>query len=561
MPARATPAAATPAKPARCPPNVHRDNAAAYTTTNNNNDNNSSSSSTGKHGLLNVVLVLADDLDLTLGGFDHGLPTTRRLLGGDAGLTASNWFIHTPICCPSRAELLTGRYLHNLKVPHPNDPEPSCMQVKVSADTSTSDFYSKYYFAPHFAKRGYRVGIFGKHLNNQNPTCPPPGVDRWMANNGGAYLNPTFSYASPGVVPSTAKFNNCSKTKCYSTSVIGNASQAWINEVFAEGASAPPFFAYVAVKAPHIQDGPGWPMAIPAPWYSLNSSSAGSRFAGAKAPRTPNWNASCPDHHWLIRTQPPMTAEQARRSDELYASRLASLLSVDDMIEDIVATVEAAGKMDQTIFAFTSDHGYRFGQFRMPQGKWNAYDNDLRIPLLLRGPGITPGSTYAGLGSNVDLIPTLMDLAGLGSEGPPSTMDGRSLAAGIRAAGTAGGGGASDDNNGGAARTRLLFEYIGGGDVVRYEHLEDTGNNTFRGLRVIDPAAPSGQRNLKFVEFTDKKTNWNWTSPASEAELFDLDKDPYEMHNLYSSADPKIKASLHQQLAQLYTCRGSESCG
>jgi arylsulfatase A-like enzyme len=137
----------------------------------------------------NIALVLTDDLDATLGSVDHALPKMSRLIGGE-GATASNWYIHTPICCPSRSELLAGRYFHNLR--NPLHGQPGCMQV------NTSKVYDEGYFAPSFAALGYTVGVFGKHLNNDNPRAAPPGVGRWLVNGGGAYLDPSFSYASAG---------------------------------------------------------------------------------------------------------------------------------------------------------------------------------------------------------------------------------------------------------------------------------------------------------------------------------------------------------------------------
>ena len=151
-----------------------------------------------------------------------------------------------------------------------------------------------------------------------------------------ADFSPSFSWASAGDPQSSSvRFDNCSYNDgaCYSTSVNANQSLAWLQELHAE-AEHKPYFAYVAVKAPHIQDGPGWPVTLAAPWYN-------DTFPGLKAPRTPNWNASCPDHHWLIRQQPPMTAEQALHSDDLYRHRFQSLLSVDDMVEGLVNAVEA----------------------------------------------------------------------------------------------------------------------------------------------------------------------------------------------------------------------------
>jgi hypothetical protein len=311
----------------------------------------------------NLVLVLADDLDHTLGSVERALPQTRHLLGNH-GATATNWFIHTPICCPSRAELLGGRYFHNLRVSKHNAPG-GCMQANLSK------VYDDGYFAPAFANQGYTVGVFGKHLNNGNPARAPSGVDRWLVNGGGNYLNPSFSFASGGTPGSHVTFDNCTGAPCYSTSVIGNATLDWIRAV--RLSSRPkPFFAYVAVKAPHIQDGPGWPVAIPAPWHGTE------RFQGTVAPRTPNWNVTCPSHHWLIRTQPHMTLEQAERSDALYRTRLASLLAVDDLIDGLVSSLDDLRVLDTTYVAFTSDHGFRFGQYGMPEGKWNAYENDLR---------------------------------------------------------------------------------------------------------------------------------------------------------------------------------------
>merc|ERR1719223_2109773 len=83
------------------------------------------------------------------------------------------------------------------------------------------------------------------------------------------------------------------------------------------------------------------------------------------------------------------------------------------------------GEIHKTYFLFSSDHGYRFGQYRMPQGKWNSYDNDLRIPFVIRGPGIEPGVSFRQIASQVDTMPTILGLAGVPT---PSTMDGRSIA-------------------------------------------------------------------------------------------------------------------------------------
>lgn len=498
-------------------------------------------------GSPNIVLVLTDDMDHMLGGWTP-MRKTQQLLA-QQGATAKNWMIHTPVCCPSRSELLTGRYFHNIRNGKASD--RGCMHVNVTADLD-HPFYSSWYFATHLQQAGYTVGIFGKHLNGRNPTCPPPGVDRWFANGGGDYYNPEFSWASAGTQSSDVQFKNCTYNNgaCYSTSVIGNVSLNWIKEVTAQPeAERKPFFAFIAVKAPHIQDGPGWPTTLPAPWYNRSD-----LFPGLQAPRTPNWNMSCPDHHWMIRQQPPMTDEQAMYSDALHRDRWLALLSVDDLVAGLVEELELAGVANNTYVLFTSDHGFQFGQFRLPQGKWNVYDTNLRIPFVVRGPGIKADSTFDYIGSNVDVMPTILGLAGVDT---PNSMDGQSLAhllvSDFKAAPdpTLAFLARSQRQGQPEWRTSLLIEYYGLGNVVRYEHLEDTPNNTYRALRVID-----GQRNLKFAEFTSWD-NWNFELPADEFELFDLHSDPWEMKNLWSKADPSLKKSLQDELEKLYRCQGA----
>ena len=183
----------------------------------------------------------------------------------------------------------------------------------------------------------------------------------------------------------------------------------------------------------------------------------------------------------------------------------------------------------------------------MPEGKWNAYENDLRIPFLIRGPGIAPGSTFRGLATQVDVMPTLLDLAG-GVESQPVLWDGRSAAHLLR--------GAPLSNA--SWRTDLIIEYFAGGDVVRYEHLEDAANNSFRLLRRLDPTAPPGRANLSFAQFVGPD-NWDFTQPVplNETELFNLDDDPYQLHNAKRALTPALRKELEVTLDRLYLCAGS----
>ena len=312
---------------------------------------------------------------------------------------------------------------------------------------------------------------------------------RSSVNGGGNYFNPTFT--DPSGRGGEVKFDNCTTTEggCYSTTVIGNVSRAWIRDHIHRShvnkIPLKPFMAYISVKAPHIQDGPGWPVTLPAPAYKHS-------FDGILAPRTPNWNATGLDqHHWLVRSQPGMSVEQVMHSDEFYRARLRSLLSVDDLVEDLVRDLTILKVLDSTVIVFTSDHGFQMGQFGMPEGKWNSYAHDVRVPMLIRGPGIPRGRVFEVPATHVDLMPTLLSFAG--ALAIPATMDGKSLSGHIQ----------NREATTSTARTDILLEYAGG-DVVRYQALEDSTNNTFRALRVLDPRNNQVMhRDLLYVEYTN----------------------------------------------------------
>jgi hypothetical protein len=209
-------------------------------------------------GAPNIVFFLCDDQDQMLGASFPTLngatpmPKTEALLA-HKGATATNFFIHTPICCPSRAELLSGRYFHNIK-----KSGGGCMHV----DT---DKVNRATFALNLQQGGYRVGMFGKYLNNV-PAQVPPGFDAWLANGGGNYIAPEFStknlqFAGLPDGTWTGTVSN------YSTSVIGNVSISWIRKVAAEEPRRP-FFAYIAPKAAHEPFNPApWSCTLPRPLY------------------------------------------------------------------------------------------------------------------------------------------------------------------------------------------------------------------------------------------------------------------------------------------------------
>ena len=287
-------------------------------------------------GSPNIVWFLTDDQDQKLGGSfpQHNgvgpMSKTKRVLA-DMGATATNWFIHTPICCPSRAELVTGRYFHNIK-----QSGGGCMHVNENLVNNQT-------FARYLHERGYTVGMFGKYLN-ANPKTPPPGIDAYMTNGGGSYYAPQFDTAGvsdlgPYYMPDGSWTGNRSD---YTTSVVGNVSLTWIRKV-AHGPR--PFFAYIAPKACHEP-------FTPATWYADHWDSSWP----VREPRPVSWNcsaASRANHHGNIATQPMITDSCADYVTTSFKNRWRSLMSVDDLIASVVAEIEAAGIADNTYFLYS----------------------------------------------------------------------------------------------------------------------------------------------------------------------------------------------------------------
>jgi N-acetylglucosamine-6-sulfatase len=302
------------------------------------------------------------------------------------GATADSFYIHTPICCPSRAETMTGRYLQNVQLPFAPKAEAQCTGG-YGGKTSDDDvccmhidegLVNNQTFAHVLAEGGYTVGFFGKTLNNC-PLKPFTGVDAWLANGGGEYDDPSFAISGiDGLPDGLLKFdkNNTERLNLlgsqYSTSVIGNYSLNWVKKV-AKGSK--PWMAYVGFKAAHDP-------FDPAPWYK---SYWNDEWPGA-APRPESFNMTAQqlaNHHPTVAAQSPLTPAVADCIDSTFKDRWRTLMSVDDAIGDFVEAVDAAGATNNTYFLFSSDHGYQLGELNLPQDKRNVYEFDTKIHLLM----------------------------------------------------------------------------------------------------------------------------------------------------------------------------------
>ncbi|KAK6292242.1 hypothetical protein J4Q44_G00368260 [Coregonus suidteri] len=327
----------------------------------------------------NIVLILTDDLDVAIGGMTP-LNKTRKLIG-DAGISFTNAFVASPLCCPSRASILTGKYPHNHHVIN-NTLEGNCSSPAWQKTQEPQTFPALLQ-----AYAGYQTFFAGKYLNQERNS---------------KYYNYTLS------VNGKPKKHGGNYSEDYLTDVLTNMSLDFLQYK----SNYRPFFMMVSTPAPH------------SPWTSAPQYQ--DRFKDLKAPRDPNFNVHGKDKHWLIRqAKTPMTNSSIELLDDAFRKRWRTLLSVDDLVEKVVKRLEVRGELENTYIIFTSDNGYHTGQFSLPLDKRQLYESDIRVPLLIRGPNIKPNQTTGLAVQNVDLGPTILDMAGYNVN--KTTMDGMSF--------------------------------------------------------------------------------------------------------------------------------------
>ena len=439
----------------------------------------------------NLVLIVADDLDQNLGTIES-MPNLQQL--AQQGLTFSDFFVTNALCAPSRATLLRGQYTHSHEVGSNEAPAGGFETfVRMGHEGST--------LATWLQGAGYRTILLGKYLNGYpeggSRTHRPPG---WSE-----FVSPVDVEAYKGF---NYRMNENGRIVSY-----GNRTQDYLTDVLARKAedllrrsSGTPFFLYLTPYAPHHP-------ATPAPRHDR-------LFAGAQVPRTPSFNEADVSDKPAPRTA--LAGSEIDDIDSLYRTRLQSMQAVDEMIARVVRVLEDSGRMGDTYIFFTSDNGFHMGQHRLRPQKATPYEEDVRVPLIVRGPGVAAGETLSGyLAGNVDLAPTLAELAEVET---PHFVDGRSLAPLLRGERPA---------PGTWRQAFLLEQYSDEGLIAPSPR---SAQPVFVGIRTL---------RYKYVEY--------WTGVR---EIYDLASDPYELSNFGGTASPDLIAELSSLLRSLSTCVG-----
>ena len=354
-------------------------------------------------GRPNIVFVLTDDLDSALLTQNPGaFPNIEQL--AEAGTSFSNYFVSNSLCCPSRATMLRGQYAHNTGVLGNAPPHGGFERFHKLGDERST-------IATWLHAAGYATGLFGKYLNGYPNTVAqtyvPPGWDQWVSATAAADTRPYFGFDYALNINGRKRAYGHAADD-YLGDVLANATEKFIRQESGHR----PFFAYVAPWVPHAP-------AIPPPWYAQSDSTAA-------LPRTPSFDErDATDKPQFLRDTKPLTSAEIGAMRELYQLRIESMRGVDDLLGRVVKTLRNTGQLSNTYVVFTSDNGFHMGQHRLKAGKLTAYEEDIRVPFVVRGPGVPAARTVSSIVLNSDLAPTFAALAGGGRR--PSSMVGRSF--------------------------------------------------------------------------------------------------------------------------------------
>ena len=424
---------------------------------------------------------------------------------GNRGATFTNSFVNYSLCCPSRATFLTGQYAHNHGVLGNTPPDGGFVRFE--------DLHGDNNLAVWLQDAGYYTAMIGKYLSGyaNNPAVPPAGRSgtrplRRCGRTPNAFMAYNYTLNENGT-----RVQYGHDPADFKQDVLTRKAVNFVNR---RAPKAQPFFLWLTYTAPHV----GGPDPNPQPPFDCKDAAKPAprhahAFDSEPLPRPPNFNeADVSDKPAEIRNRSRLTAGEIATIQRLYRCELESLLSVDEGVKKVVDALQARGELGDTLLAFTSDNGFFHGEHRIFQGKQRIYEESIRVPLEMRGPGIPPGVTISDLSINADLAPTIVELS---NANPGLVMDGRSLIPIAQQPGIATG-------------RRLLIENPAFKEVPSFKAI--------RTQRYIYAEHGSGEK-----------------------ELYDLQTDPFELQSRHNSpAYNSVKAQLANRLHQLQNCAGAD---
>jgi arylsulfatase A-like enzyme len=418
----------------------------------------------------NVIFILSDDHRYDCMGFlgkPEFLETPNMDRMAREGAYLEKTFVTTSLCSPSRASILTGQFSHKHGV----------------IDNQTDIPKGTVFFPEYLQKAGYQTAYFGKWHMGHDSDAPRPGFDKWVSFEGqGQYYDGILNIDGAKV-----------QSAGYITDILTDHALQWLER---DRDRNKPFFLYLSHKAVHAMFQPA------------------KRHLGKYEDVKIAYPASMADSEENYRGKPRWVKEQ-RNSwhgvdymyhgqmdfDTFYKRYLETVLGIDDSVGRMLDFVDAQELRQNTVVMYMGDNGFSFGEHGLID-KRHMYEDSMRVPLLAYAPGlIKAGTVIRQMIQNIDVAPTILELAGLR---PPEHMDGQSMLPLLRGEET-------------VWRDAVFYEY--------YWEWNYPQTPTVHGIR------------------TDRHKYMHYHGIWDIDELYDLERDPDEMHNLIDSPG-------HQQIVE-----------
>jgi len=478
----------------------------------------------------NFIVIQTDDMivdDLM------ATPEIKKLIG-DAGATFTQALTPFALCCPSRAAMMTGCYPHNNRVQSNFPPSGGYVPWEKNNGTSFGAYWMQ--------SAGYHTVHIGKYINgygmyNRPTVRVPSGWSEWHGS-----ADPS-TYQMYGY-----RLNEPSRVNPFSSTVYGDfyteEAQNYGTDVYTgkalrvidqQARQRAPFLIQLAYLAPHVETLPLTDGTWKDSWADVDKPAAGSgidiasippRAAlrhqamdldGIALPQDPSFNeADRSDKQSFVRNLPALTSDDIEELRLDNIARKRSLFAVTEGVGAIVARLKATGQLDNTYIVFTGDNGYILGQHAITYGKYFPYEPALRIPMMMRGPGIPAHTVIGGITSEMDITPTILELAKVKATRP---IDGISLL------------GVMTKKKALPSRTILLSSGP-----------QQSANGT--PLPLFDGVRTAGYA-------------W-WVYEDGFEEMYDLSADPYELSSVAN--DPaylKTRLALIAEWSRMKDCKGA----
>lgn len=471
----------------------------------------------------NFIVIQTDDMMVE----DLEVMTHVKALIGQQGATFNEMLTPFALCCPSRAALMTGCYPHNTKVQSNFPPSGGFLPWEVNN--------GKHHTAAYLQDAGYHTVHIGKYINgygmyNRAVDRIPAGWSEWYGTSDpSTYQMYGYLLNEPGGAKVYGDFETEDEEN-YGSDVFTSKALGVIDRA---ATSNEPLMMQIAYLAPHVETKPLTDGNWQESWADVDRPEDGSgitiesipvrpairhkdSLANVQLTKDPSFNeVDRSDKHPIIQALEPLTDDDIAELEEDNRHRKQSLLAVDEGVKEIVEALRRTGQLDNTYITFIGDNGYMLGQHGISYGKYFPYEPALRIPAVMRGPGILPNRTIDGMAFEIDIAPTILELAGVRPDRP---TDGVSLVPQL--------------TQGEPLPERTLLLSSG-------PQQSASGNNLplFDGVRT-------------------ERYSW-WIYEDGFEEMYDLVKDPWQMESVADDPDyQKIKLGLIAQWNALKDCQG-----